>query len=126
MSPPGWDDRKPRGVGPEECCSLRPGFGQCGLRSEREDYPSTLTFTIFLPARRDSEPSFTEATRSLVGAPSSLTAFCLTLREPSLTEVARPVWKRSLASATEDSGQVARAHALAEECRRLRPTRGIL
>jgi len=66
------------------------------LRSRCRTHPSTLTRTIFFPARSvNSEPSFTEATRSLVGAPSSFTAFCLTLREPSETEVARPGWKTS-------------------------------
>src|SRR5271165_1796351 len=64
-------------------------------------YPSTFTRTIFLPARRvNSEPSFTEATRSFLSSPSTLTAFCLTLREPSETDVANPAAARSLSRRT--------------------------
>src|SRR5208283_1254769 len=60
-----------------------------------------LTRTIFFPARRvNSVPSFTFATRSVLSSPSSFTAFCFSLRKPSVTLVASPVRASSLSSFT--------------------------
>ena len=62
------------------------------MKKRRRFYASTLTRTILFPARRvNSELSFTDVASSFLSSPSTFTAFCLTLREPSETESANPM-----------------------------------
>src|SRR5664279_102431 len=80
--------------------SSRVGLRRGGFESQ-VTHPSTLTFTIFFPALNvNSVLSFTATTNSVLSSPSTFTAFCFTLRKPSVTLLASPVRARSLSRRT--------------------------